>query len=38
MKKQIIAHWIENWTLTEIADKHDVNVQYVVDAIRELWL
>lgn len=38
MKKQIIAHWLENWTISDIAEKHSVSIQCVVDAIRELWL
>lgn len=38
MQKQILTHWLEGWTLASIADKHNVSVEYVVNAIRGFWL
>jgi DNA-binding CsgD family transcriptional regulator len=38
MEKQILAHWIEGFTPAEIANKHNVSVEYVVNAIRRFWL
>ncbi len=38
MKNQIVAHWIDAWTIQNIALKHEVSIQYVVQVIREGWL
>lgn len=38
MEKQILVHWLEGSTPAEIADKHNVTVEYVVSAIRRFWL
>jgi hypothetical protein len=34
MQKQILAHWIDGWTIENIALKHNVSVDHVVTAIR----
>lgn len=38
MKKQITAHWIDGWTIKDIATKHNVSVYDVVNSIREFWM
>jgi hypothetical protein len=38
MQKQILAHWIDGWTIENIAIKHKLSVDEVTAAIRGFWL
>lgn len=35
--KSINELWLRNWSIRNIALKHNVSVQYVVKVIREEW-